>query len=64
MIIKTKSGEFHSGNVQVLLDFLGVKKETTGVQKITGDVELIASVPFSMSNEQLTVNNEKVIGIR
>jgi HK97 family phage prohead protease len=51
MIIKTKSGEFLTGNLSVLLDFLGVKKETVGVQKVAGDVELIASVPFHLTNE-------------
>jgi len=49
MIIRTKSGEIRSGNVSSLLDFLGVKKEATGVQKVTADVELIASVPFCLT---------------
>jgi HK97 family phage prohead protease len=49
MIIRTKGGEYRAGNVPVLLDFLGVKKETAGPQKVTGDVELIASVPFALS---------------
>ena len=53
IIIRNKSGEFQIGNTSVLLDFLGVKKETAGIQKVVGDVELIASVPFSMSNEGL-----------
>jgi HK97 family phage prohead protease len=33
----------------VLLDFLGVKKEAAGIQKVAGDVELIASVPFRLT---------------
>ena len=38
-----------SGNATYLLDFLGVKKEAAGVQKVTGDIELIASVPFVLT---------------
>ena len=53
MIIRTKSGNFQGGNVFELLDFLGVKKEAAGVQKVAADVELIASVPF-----RLTENSE------
>ena len=51
MLIRTKSGEIKSANASVLLDFLGVIKETAGVQKITQDVELIASVPFHLTAE-------------
>jgi len=54
MIIKTKSGELLTGNLSVLLDFLGAKKETAGIQKIAGDVELIASVPFHLTNDSET----------
>jgi len=55
MIIRTKSGEFQAGNVSVLLDFLGVKKEASnlrfgGIQKVAGDVELITSVPFHLTD--------------
>ena len=49
MIIRTKSGEFQAGNAAVLLDFLGVKKEAAGIQKVAGDIELIASVPFRLT---------------
>jgi HK97 family phage prohead protease len=49
MIIRTKSGNFQSGNASVLLEFLGVKKETPGLVKIADDVELLASVPFRLS---------------
>ena len=49
MLIRMKSGEIQTGNISVLLDFLGVKKEAAGVQKISGDVELIASVPFCLA---------------
>jgi HK97 family phage prohead protease len=51
MIIRTKSGEYRAGDVSVLLDFLGVKKEAAGPQKVAGDVELIASVPFRLTAE-------------
>ena len=49
MIIRTKGGEFRAGNTSVLLEFLGVKKEAAGVQKISADVELIAGVPFHLT---------------
>ena len=49
MIIRTKSGNYQTGNASVLLDYLGVKKEAAGVQKVSGDVELIASVPFHLT---------------
>jgi len=51
MIIRTKSGNFQSGNVSALLEFLGVKREMTGVQKVAEDVELIASVPFQLAGD-------------
>jgi HK97 family phage prohead protease len=51
MIIRTKSGEFKSGDTSLLLDFLGVKKETAGTQKVSGDVELIAAVPFHLTED-------------
>jgi hypothetical protein len=49
MILRTKSGECRAVNSNMLLDFLGVKKEAAGTQKVAGDVELIASVPFCLS---------------
>jgi HK97 family phage prohead protease len=54
MLIRTKSGNFVSLDCRtdtsgVLLDFLGVKKEAAGPQKVAGDVELIASVPFCLT---------------
>jgi HK97 family phage prohead protease len=65
MIIRTKSGELKNGNTSLLLEFLGVTKKT-GVHKVLpskdgSDVELIASVPFQISNEQLAMSNEKGI---
>jgi len=49
MIVRNKSGEIRIDNSSVLLDFLGVKKETAGLHKVAGDVELIASVPFHLT---------------
>ena len=49
MIVRTKSGKYQTGDTSSLLDFLGVKKEATGIQKVAADVELIASVPFLQS---------------
>jgi HK97 family phage prohead protease len=49
MIIRTKSGGVMAGDASMLLDYLGVKKEAAGVQKIAGNVELIASVPFLLT---------------
>jgi HK97 family phage prohead protease len=52
MVIRTKSGEFRVGTKGVLLDFLGITKEAAGLQRVAGDVELIASVPFSAMNNE------------
>jgi uncharacterized protein len=49
MIVRNKSGEFSIDNSSVLLDFLGVKNETAGLYKVSGDVELIACVPFHLT---------------
>jgi len=49
MIIRTKSGEFKAGDGLALLDFLGVKKGASGPQKVSGEVELIAQVPFCLA---------------
>ena len=49
MIIRTKSGNFEAGNASTLLEFLGVKKNAAGLLKISGDVELIAPVPFKLT---------------
>jgi HK97 family phage prohead protease len=38
-----------TANNDVLLDFLGIKKESAGIQKVSGNVELIASVPFCLT---------------
>jgi len=49
MIVRTKSGEYRAETSSALLDFLGLKKEAAGIQKVAGDVELIASVPFCLT---------------
>jgi HK97 family phage prohead protease len=49
MLLRTKSGFFHTGDKPALLEFLGVKQEAGGTQKVAGDVELIASVPFCLA---------------
>ena len=54
MIIRTfginaASGNYQADNAHMLLDFLGVKKDAEGVHKVAGNVELIASVPFSLA---------------
>ena len=59
MIVRTKSGGFQATDTGVLLDFLGVKHGATGTQKVAGDVELIASVPIAISNEQRAMNKEE-----
>jgi len=49
MLIRKKNGEINRGDTSLLLDFLGVKKEAAGIQKVSADVELIASVPFLLT---------------
>ena len=51
MIIRTKNGDVKNGNTSSLLEYLGVKKNTAGVHKVTDDIELIAPVPFCLSAE-------------
>ena len=58
MIVRNKSGEYRIDNFPVLLDFLGVRKEAAGPQAVSSDVELIASVPF-----HLTEKNEAADGL-
>jgi HK97 family phage prohead protease len=49
MMLRNKSGAYRIDNVPVLFDFLGVKQGAAGPQKVTGDVELIAPVPFRLT---------------
>jgi HK97 family phage prohead protease len=57
MLIRTKSGEYRAGTTDVLFDFLGVKTGAAGPQRVTGDVELIAPVPFRLSTEEGEMSN-------
>jgi len=59
MVIRIKSGEWQTGNISVLLDFLGVKKETAGLYKVDEGIELMASVPIQMRNEQRGMRNDE-----
>ena len=54
MIIRTKGGEYRAACASALLDFLGVKKEAAGVQKVSDDIELIACVPFHLTEKSET----------
>jgi uncharacterized protein len=49
MIVRTKGGNLQTGSISVLLEFLGVKKETAGLHKVSGYVELIECVPFHLT---------------
>ena len=49
MIIRTKSGDCRADNASALIDYLGIRKEADGLHKVSGDVELIASVPFRLT---------------
>jgi len=49
MIVRTKGDNTLMLSKQSLLDYLGVRKEAAGIQKVAGNVELIASVPFMLS---------------
>jgi HK97 family phage prohead protease len=49
MAMRTKGGERRAATADELLDFLGVKKEAAGPQQVTGDVALIAPVPFRLT---------------
>jgi HK97 family phage prohead protease len=53
MVIRTKGGEYRAGTTDVLLDFLGVKQGAAGPQRVAGDVELIASVPFRLTENEV-----------
>jgi HK97 family phage prohead protease len=59
MIIRTKNGVYKANTSSVLLDYLGVRKKSSGVQKVSADVELIASIPFQIKNEKGEKKNEE-----
>jgi uncharacterized protein len=54
MILRMKSGEFRIDSSSLLLNYLGIKKEAAGVQKLAGEVELIAPVPFHLTADRET----------
>jgi len=53
MVIRNKSGEFKNGDTSSLLEYLGVKKDLSGIVKVTQDVELIASVPLHLTADNV-----------
>jgi len=63
MLIRTKSENYRIGNASMLLDFLGVKKEAAGIHSnlatrfaVSADIELIASFPFHLTDDNETEN--------
>ena len=60
MIVRNKSGEYRVETKDVLFDFLGVKKETAGLQAVKADIELIASVPFALSADGDSGGNQAI----
>ena len=57
MIIRTKSGNFHTSDKSVLLDYLGITQEAAEIQTnrrfaVSAEVELIASVPFRLTADE------------
>jgi len=54
MIIRTIGESIEVNNKSLLLEYLGIKKDLSGIQKVTQNVELIASVPFCLSAETET----------
>jgi HK97 family phage prohead protease len=57
MVIRMKGGEYWAENGAAVLDFLGVKRDVAGVQRVAGEVEVIAAVPFLLDADG--VNSEK-----
>jgi len=54
MIIRTIGESIEVNKKSLLLEYLGIKKDLSGIQKVTQNVELIASVPFCLSTETET----------
>jgi HK97 family phage prohead protease len=48
MMATGKGGNFGAAASSLLLEFLGVKKDAAGVQRVAGEVELIAAAPFRL----------------
>ncbi len=59
MIVRTKSGNYQVNSAITLLDFLGLQKEAAGVQTVSNDVELIASVPFLINKDEREMKKEE-----
>jgi len=51
MIIRTIGESIEVNKKSLLLEYLGIKKDLSGIQKVTQNIELIASVPFCLSEE-------------
>jgi HK97 family phage prohead protease len=49
MIIRIKSAEYYANTADVLLNYLGIKKQTAGLYKVDEEIELMASVPFHLT---------------
>jgi len=47
MILRMKNESFKVDNSSVLLDYLGIKKDVSGIHTVKNDVQLIACVPFA-----------------
>ena len=58
MILRTVnfSKAINADNKNLLLDFLGIRKEMSGIQKVIKNIELIACVPFCMTTEKEAAN--------
>ena len=57
MIMRIKGGDMGARDTSTLLEFLGVKKDAAGPQRVARDVELFAAVPFI--SEQGAGSNEQ-----
>ena len=50
MVLRSMSDGYQVvSSMSALVEFLGIKKDAAGLQKIAGDVELITAVPFLLS---------------
>jgi len=59
MIFRTKNGNYQVDNTLSLLDFLGLKKDVSGVHQIKHDIELIAPVALAANVPlHLTIESE------
>ena len=49
MVVRSKGSGYRIVDADALLEFLGIPKGAAGAQKVSGDVELIAAVPFLLA---------------